>query len=336
MQQLSSAYAPVSYINVTKEWLKILTQASSFSGISGRKSPWEMADLAHKVVSRWKNHPNYNLSGVSAASGISVDRLRLLARTASFFLPKDRVMQLSMGHHIEAMRGDPDRALFWLQQASEKGWSSKDIRLAIDGDGDPRKYSWLRCGTVWYFTCCDPRFGIEYPGRIPGQIAANVIHYYTTQGDLVVDLMAGGGSTLDAATLLERRCLAYDLAPSRYDIIQHDALSGLPPDIQGVQLFFLDPPYGSIAKGFYHNHPHCLSRMGEDEFLAALTDIATSCQKVILPGGYLALIVQNVHSWTHHTSFAVVERLRYKGWHLERRIQVGRTVPKRENCTLRN
>ncbi|WP_016871596.1 hypothetical protein [Fischerella thermalis] len=149
MQHLQPASLPVPHTNVTKEWLKILTQASSFSGISGKKSPWGiMADLAYKVVSRWKNHPNYNLSGLAAASGISVDRLRLLARTAAFFLPKDRVMQLSIGHHIEVMRGDPDRALYWLHQAREKGWSSKDIRLAIDGDGDPRKYSWLRCGTM--------------------------------------------------------------------------------------------------------------------------------------------------------------------------------------------
>jgi DNA methylase len=322
MQHLQSVYTPFSDTTITKEWVKILTQALSFSGISGRKSPWSMADLAHKVVVRWKNHPKYNLSGLAAVSGISVSRLRLLARTASFFPPKDRVTQLSIGHHIEAMRGDPDRAHFWLKQACEKGWSGKDIRLAIDGDGDPRKYSWLRCGTVWYFSSCDSRFGIEYPGRIPGQIAANAIHYYTNSGDLVVDLMAGGGSTLDAATFLGRHCLAYDLAPSRFDIAQHDALSGLPEGIKNVQLFFLDPPYGSIAKGFYNNHPHCLSRMDEDSFIAALTSIAASCQQALVPGGYLALVVQNVHGWTYHTSFAIVEHLQYKGWLLARRIQI--------------
>jgi hypothetical protein len=50
---------------------------------------------------------------------------------------------------------------------------------------------------VFYsFTPCDPRFGVDYPGRIPGQIPANVIRYFTEPGDLVVDLMAGGGITI--------------------------------------------------------------------------------------------------------------------------------------------
>ena len=49
----------------------------------------------------------------------------------------------------------------------------------------------MRCGTFWYFSHCDPRFGVKYPGRIPGQIPANLIHYFTQPNDLVVDLMAG-------------------------------------------------------------------------------------------------------------------------------------------------
>lgn len=40
--------------SVTKEWLRVLTKASSYAGISGEKSPWEMADLACKVETRWK------------------------------------------------------------------------------------------------------------------------------------------------------------------------------------------------------------------------------------------------------------------------------------------
>lgn len=307
---------------ITKEWLKILNQAASFSGISGEKSPWAMADLALKVTTKWKNHPHYNLDELAKVSGISSARLRLLARTADFFSPDTRLRYLSFSHHIEAMRGDPDRALYWLRQANENRWSSKDIRLAIAGDGDPKKYSWLRCGTFWYFSHCDPRFGREYPGRIPGQIPANTIHYFSKPGDLVVDLMAGGGSTLDAANLLERRCLAYDLNPIRSDIETHDALKGLPKGVKKVQLFFLDPPYGSISKGFYNDHPNCLSRMGEGEFLDAIEKIASHCRKALLPDGYLAILVQNVYGWQGNTPFLIANRLLLKDWKLVRRIQV--------------
>lgn len=307
---------------VTKEWLKILNQAASFSGISGEKSPWAMADLALKVVTKWKNHPQYNLDEIAKISGISSSRLRLLARTADFFPPNARLRYLSFSHHIEAMRGDPDRASFWLIQASEQRWSSKDIRLAIAGDGDPKKFSWLRCGTFWHFSHCDSRFGIDYPGRIPGQIPANVIHYFSEPGDLIVDLMAGGGPTIDAADLLGRRCLAYDIKPIRSEIKPHDALEGLPKEVKNVQVFFLDPPYGSISKGFYNEHPNCLSRMIEEEFLSAIERITACCQKALLPNGYLAILVQNVYGWQGNTPFLIANRLLLHDWKLVRRIQV--------------
>lgn len=307
---------------VTKEWLKILNQASSFSGISGEKSPWAMADLALKVITRWRNHTFYNLEEIAKVSGISSSRLRLLARTADFFPPETRLKHLSFSHHVEAMKCDPENASFWLRQASEKRWSGKDIRLAIAGNGDPKKFSWLRCGTFWYFSQCDLRFGIDYPGRIPGQIPANTIHYFSNPGDLVVDLMAGGGSTIDAANLLERRCLAYDLNPARPEIKRHDALEGLPQEVENVQLFFLDPPYGSISKGFYNNHPSCLSRMSENDFLDAIEKIASYCQKTLLPDGYLAILVQNVYGWQGNTPFLIANRLLLNDWNLVRRIQV--------------
>ncbi|MEP0920073.1 site-specific DNA-methyltransferase [Leptolyngbya sp. DQ-M1] len=308
--------------SVTKEWLKVLTKALSYAGISGKKSPWEMADLAYRIETKWGEHPKYNLAGLSAVTGISEKRLHLLAKAAAFFPPGQRFTELSISHHVEVMKAAPNQAIFWLKEAREKRWSSKDIRLAIAGDGDPRRYSWLRCGTFWYFTACDSRFGINYPGRIPGQIPANTIHYFTEPGDLVVDLMAGGGSTLDAATFLGRRCLAYDLMPARTDIKQHNALLGLPEEVKKVKLFFLDPPYGSICRGFYKDHPNCLSRMSKDDFLKSLRQIVLECRKAILPDGRLALLIQNVFDWEGDTVFQVLDFLLQDGWELDRRIQV--------------
>lgn len=197
------------------EWDKILSSASTSKKLFAAKSPWQTADLALLVQTKWDGSRKYNMKALATACQVSEARLRLQARVAKFFPPKQRFLQLSFSHHVEAMRGAPERASYWLQQAWEKKWSSKEIRLAIAGDGDPKKFSWLRCSTYWYFSHCDPRFGMDYPGRIPGQIPANVIHYYTEPGELVVDPMAGGGSTLDTASLLERRCLAYDLFPMR-------------------------------------------------------------------------------------------------------------------------
>lgn len=246
----------------------------------------------------------------------------MLARVAEFFAPATRREDLSLSHHLEAMRGAPESAKDWLEVAAARGWSSEQLRLAILGQGDPTKYSWLRCGTFWYFSGCDPRFGVEYPGRIPGQIAANAIHYFTEPGDLVVDPMAGGGSTLDAARYLGRRCLGYDLAPARPDIGHNDALAGLPREAGGARLVFIDPPYGSIARGKYGKHPQCLSNLDERSFLDALVRVSGHCQNALTQGGHLVVVIQSVSNWTGNTVFRVEERMSAHGWQLKRRIQI--------------
>ena len=49
---------------------------------------------------------------------------------------------------------------------------------------------------LWNFQNNDPRYGVDYPGRIPGQIIENVLYYYTQPFEMVIDPF-GGGTTLD-------------------------------------------------------------------------------------------------------------------------------------------
>ena len=53
---------------------------------------------------------------------------------------------------------------------------------------------------VWPFKH-DRAFGIPHPGSIPPAIVAHTLHYYTAPGALVVDPMAGGGTTLDVCAI---------------------------------------------------------------------------------------------------------------------------------------
>jgi DNA modification methylase len=134
--------------------------------------------------------------------------------------------------------------------------------------------------------------------------------------------MAGGGSTLDAAKYLDRRCLAYDLVSIRSDIIENDALLGIPTEAKGAKLIFIDPPYGMIPRGFYNDHPHCLSRMDKTEFIEALTTVGNNCRQVLVSDGYLAILVQNVYGWEGDTVFQIMEGFIKQNWKLIRRIQV--------------
>jgi hypothetical protein len=89
----------------------------------------------------------------------------------------------------------------------------------------------------------DERFGKERPGRIPAEIVFQTLYFFTKQGDLIVDPMAGGGVTGDVCKVMNRRCLMYDISPSREDIKKHDIRDGFPLEGAGAELVFLDPPY---------------------------------------------------------------------------------------------
>ncbi len=102
----------------------------------------------------------------------------------------------------------------------------KDLRRRdrFSADFRPTPYD------VWSFRH-DRAFGIPHPGAIPPGLVAHTLHYFTPPGGLVVDPMAGGGTTLDVCESMGRRCLAYDLTPRRADIRAHDIRDGFPVDV---------------------------------------------------------------------------------------------------------
>lgn len=169
------------------------------------------------------------------------------------------------------------------------GWA---LRLLADeglaGDG------WLRVFNVWNFQALDTRFGIGHPGNIPGQVNMNLNYYYTEPGDLVVDLFAGGGTTYDVCLYDDndfgnRRCLAYDIEPTRAQIKKWDVVSdGIPPEADGAKMIFLDPPYWKQKRGDYSEHPTNLANMDLNEFHDALAKIVNSC---VSKADYTALII---------------------------------------------
>ena len=62
--------------------------------------------------------------------------------------------------------------------------------LRLEGKADQEKFKelgWgLRTWDQWNFNECDERFGDDWPGRIPAQLVARTLFYFTKTGDLVV------------------------------------------------------------------------------------------------------------------------------------------------------
>lgn len=128
---------------------------------------------------------------------------------------------------------------------------------------------------VWNFPSCDDRFGHDYPGRIPGQLVAHCLYFWTEQGDLILDPMAGSGTTIDVCNVLNRRVLACDAHPCRDDIVQHNlATQGWPKETADAALIFWDPPYFKKKDDGYGEQS--ISRYARAEYLAFFLQMAQS------------------------------------------------------------
>ena len=108
----------------------------------------------------------------------------------------------------------------------------------------------LRTWDQWYFNDVDHRFGDNWPGRIPAQLVAHTLFYFTKQNDLVLDPMAGGAVVADTCLVFNRRCWSFDLSdrlttrpeiePFLWD---HKTPTWPVPPGKKPDLIFFDPPY---------------------------------------------------------------------------------------------
>ncbi|GAH45767.1 unnamed protein product, partial [marine sediment metagenome] len=97
-----------------------------------------------------------------------------------------------------------DEILAWAIVLEDKHDVDKLEMLNEKIDGlscKPRPYD------CWNFSSPHDLFGDEYPGRTPGQLLLQLLYFYTKQGDLVVDPMAGSGTMVDVCLLMNRKCL---------------------------------------------------------------------------------------------------------------------------------
>jgi len=144
---------------------------------------------------------------------------------------------------------------------------------------------------VWNFSGRDKRFGLEYPGNIPAGIVLNALYYYTKQGDLVVDPMAGGGVTIDCCLAMGRKCRAYDITPARKDIQTHNILNGYPNESKECDLIFVDPPYWTMRKEHYSKES--VSSLSMKDYESFIAHLARNSYRVLKKGGHLAFLIQN-------------------------------------------
>lgn len=232
---------------------------------------------------------------------------------------------------------------------NEKGLQQEAERLGIpliDAwaaalDGLPDEERLRRLGIklqpydVWLFSGCHELMGGKHPGRIPGELVCHVLYFFTKPGDLVIDPMAGSGTTLDACLLMGRRARGYDidLRHERIDIEKHDLSEGWPDTIAKASLIFWDPPYFDKMDqenvGEYGYQKGSISGLDPDDYLGWFGERFAQLREVVRPGAKLTFLMsdwdpENAKDHGDHPGLFLwdyADLLRETGWKLIRQIQ---------------
>jgi hypothetical protein len=190
------------------------------------------------------------------------------------------------------------------KMALEQRWTITDLRKKIHDEelakrmDERTKYGFdLRERNVWTFETPDPRFGKpNFKGRIPGQIVANALYYYTKPGDSIVDPFAGSGTTGDVVETVphfsDRKVKMYDSEPTDGRITRNNVLhTGIPEQTGTVDYVFLDPPGEYTQKDASNDFGMGMDAVKAD-FVLKFKSIVRECARILKANGRVSIVIE--------------------------------------------
>jgi DNA modification methylase len=216
------------------------------------------------------------------------------------FIPKPTLL-----NEVKSVSNETIRLILQEKEKIRKRINERDIEDEIP---------LIESTTLWDFPRqsygLTPKGDNKYPGVTPALIIYNMIWRYTDPGDLVVDPMAGSGTTLDVCREEKRRCICYDIAPPRPDIIRNDSRK-IPLEDNSVDMIFVDSPYGDNIR--YNDHPNCIGKISSEteEFYDELEKVMKECYRILKPGKVIGWLIgdQWVKNKFTPVGFKVYQRL---------------------------
>lgn len=145
-------------------------------------------------------------------------------------------------------------------------------------------------GSVWSFGRRAAYAGNgDYHGNSIPQIVENAVLLFTQPGDLVVDPMAGSGTTVDVCEALDRRCIAFDIQPdnAKGNIRWGDARN-LPFTEGEVDFVFWHPPYWNMV--IYSRYDGDLSATTWEGFLEGSRKALQELYRILKPNGRMVIL----------------------------------------------
>ena len=133
----------------------------------------------------------------------------------------------------------------------------------------------------------------DFPGNCSGTVVKNLLQKYAVKG-IVLDPMAGSGTTIDVCKELGLECLAFDVQgskwrPTQKDILEGDARSLDQMPDESVNFVFCHFPYWNMYR--YSDDARDLSTLGYDEFLAESEKAMVEAKRVLKPNCLYAVMM---------------------------------------------
>jgi len=212
---------------------------------------------------------------------------------------------------------DLSQGLTIPQVAAKHGWTEPMLwSLVLEGKSDQTRFKdlgWgLRTWDLWNFNDCDPRFGDDWPGRIPAQMIGHILFYFSSPGDLIFDPMAGGGVTADTSLALGRRCWSLDMEdrvdlrpeiePYYWDMALQNWENTILAAKEKPDLIIFDPPYFQKKADSYANKS--IAQLSRFEYLQFLDKFFNFLNQTTKKTTRLALINSD---WRDFQSCPVLE-----------------------------
>lgn len=187
--------------------------------------------------------------------------------------------------------------------------------------------------TVWSF----PKRGdwathrANYRGNWAPQIPRNLLLRYSAPGDLVLDQMVGGGTTLVECKLLGRRAIGVDVnndavmltldrlnfgtrslmetgAYPEIHVYQGDARRLHLLEDESIDLIATHPPYANIIKYTRDSHEFIPGDLSHVRSIADFKDqmylVAKECFRVLKPGKFCAILMGDTRRHGHYVPIA--------------------------------
>lgn len=160
------------------------------------------ADIG-KAIGRSRQTVDSYIADLRAATQLSLD-IKIF-RMDRLGTPQDRIakrlgqVRETIRNHLAKMpelanqpKADLSKGFTVPQVAEKHGWPEPLVwSIALEDKDDLKRFKALMWGLLtwdhWYWNVCDKRFGDDWPGRIPAQMIAHILYYFSDQNDLVFD-----------------------------------------------------------------------------------------------------------------------------------------------------